>query len=98
MNELINMVALCAAFTDPSFFMSKSKASRTCDLMPVVISEAKKNNIPITTFMIASDPYLQTFVKKFSEVNNGKAFYTGLDGLSEMVFEDYDKNRRQKLR
>ena len=59
---------------------------------------AKKNNIPITTFMIASDPYLQTFVKKFSEVNNGKAFYTGLDGLSEMVFEDYDKNRRQKLR
>jgi soluble lytic murein transglycosylase len=45
MNELINMVALCAAFTDPSFFMSKSKASRTCDLMPVVISEAKKNNI-----------------------------------------------------
>jgi uncharacterized protein with von Willebrand factor type A (vWA) domain len=48
--------------------------------------------------MIASDPYLQTFVKKFSEINNGKAFYTGLDGLSEMVFEDYDKNRRQKLR
>ena len=60
--------------------------------------QAKKNNIPITTFMIASDPYLQTFVKKFSEVNNGKAFYTGLDGLSEMIFEDYDKNRRQKLR
>ena len=26
--------------------------------------QAKKNNIPITTFMIASDPYLQTFVKK----------------------------------
>ena len=60
--------------------------------------QAKKNKIPITTFMIASDPYLQTFVKKFSEVNNGKAFYTGLDGLSEMIFEDYDKNRRQKLR
>ena len=45
MSDLINMVALCAAFTDPSFFMSKSKASRTCDLMPVVISEAKKNDI-----------------------------------------------------
>ena len=27
-----------------------------------------------------------------------KQFYTGIDGLSEMVFEDYDKNRRQKLR
>ena len=28
---------------------------------------AKKNNIPITTFMIASDPYLQTFEKKFQK-------------------------------
>ena len=64
----------------------------------IEVKQAKKNKIPITTFMIASDPYLQTFVKKFSEVNNGKAFYTGLDGLSEMIFEDYDKNRRQKLR
>ena len=58
---------------------------------------AKKNNIPITTFMIASDPYLQTFVKKFSEVNNGKAFYTGLDGLSEMIFEDYETNRKKRI-
>jgi uncharacterized protein with von Willebrand factor type A (vWA) domain len=28
----------------------------------------------ITTFMIANDPYLQQFVNKFTEANQGKAF------------------------
>ena len=53
--------------------------------------------IPITTFMIASDPYLQRFVKTFTEINLGKAFYTGLNNLGEMIFEDYEKNRKKKL-
>jgi len=59
---------------------------------------ARKVHIPITTFMIASDPYLQRFVKKFTEINLGKAFYTGLNNLGEMIFEDYEKNRKKKLR
>jgi uncharacterized protein with von Willebrand factor type A (vWA) domain len=58
---------------------------------------ARKVHIPITTFMIASDPYLQRFVKKFTEINFGKAFYTGLNNLGEMIFEDYEKNRKKKL-
>ena len=46
--------------------------------------------IPITTFMIAKDPYLQQFVRKFtSETNGGKAFYSSLNGLGEYIFEDY---------
>ena len=60
--------------------------------------QARKIHIPITTFMIASDPYLQSFVKKFTEINLGKAFYTGLNSLGEMIFEDYEKNRKKKLR
>ena len=60
--------------------------------------QARKIHIPITTFMIASDPYLQSFVKKFTEINLGKAFYTGLNNLGEMIFEDYEKNRKKKLR
>ena len=60
--------------------------------------QARKLHIPITTFMIASDPYLQSFVKKFTEINLGKAFYTGLNNLGEMIFEDYEKNRKKKLR
>ena len=59
--------------------------------------QAKKLQIPITTFMIAQDPYLQKFVRTFTEINKGKAFFTGLKGLGQMIFEDYNKNRRKKL-
>ena len=60
--------------------------------------QARKVNIPITTFMIANDPYLQQFVDAFTEANQGKAFYTGLQGLGEMIFQDYDANRKKKIR
>jgi Ca-activated chloride channel family protein len=58
---------------------------------------ARKLHIPITTFMIAQDPYLQSFVEKFTESNKGKAFYTGLEGLGEMIFHDYDNNRKKRI-
>jgi Ca-activated chloride channel homolog len=60
-------------------------------------AQARKLHIPITTFMIASDPYLQQFVNHFTEANQGKAFYTGLKGLGEMIFEDYETNRKKKI-
>ncbi len=59
-------------------------------------SEARKVNIPITTFMIAEDPYLQKFVEDFTEANNGRAIYTGLSGLGEWIFSDYERNRKRK--
>ncbi len=58
---------------------------------------ARKLQIPITTFMIAQDLHLKKFVQKFTAANKGKAFFTGLKGLGEMIFEDYEKNRRKKL-
>lgn len=60
--------------------------------------QARKLHIPITTFMIAQDPYLMQFVDHFTEANQGKAFYTGIKGLGEMIFTDYETNRRKKLR
>jgi uncharacterized protein with von Willebrand factor type A (vWA) domain len=48
--------------------------------------------------MIANDPYLQQFVDNFTEANQGKAFYTGLTGLGEMIFQDYEANRKKKLK
>ena len=59
--------------------------------------QAKKLKIPITTFMIARDSYLQHFVKEFSKANGVKAFYTGLDNLGEMIFEDYNSNKKRKI-
>ena len=61
-------------------------------------SQARKLHIPITTFMIAQDPYLMQFVKSFTKANQGKAFYTGLKGLGEMIFEDYEQNRKKRIR
>ena len=60
--------------------------------------QARKLHIPITTFMIAQDPYLMQFIRHFTEANKGKAFFTGLKGLGEMIFEDYEANRRKKLK
>ncbi|MQP52413.1 MULTISPECIES: VWA domain-containing protein [unclassified Flavobacterium] len=60
--------------------------------------QARKLHIPITTFMIANDPYLQRFVDNFTEANQGKAFYTGLKGLGEMIFQDYEANRKKKIK
>ncbi len=59
---------------------------------------ARKLNIPITTFMIARDPYLQKFVERFTEANQGKAFYTGLKGLGQFIFEDYQTNRKKNIK
>ncbi len=61
-------------------------------------AQARKLKVPITTFMIASDPYLQEFVREFTKVNNGKAYYSGLNGLGDFVFEDFEKNRRKNVR
>ena len=60
--------------------------------------QARKLHIPITTFMIAQDPYLMQFVRHFTEANKGKALFTGLKGLGEMIFEDYEKNRKKRLK
>ena len=60
--------------------------------------QARKLHIPITTFMIAQDPYLERFVREFTQANQGKAFFTGLKGLGEMIFEDYENNRKKRIK
>jgi Ca-activated chloride channel family protein len=60
-------------------------------------AQCRRLHIPITTFMIASDPYLKQFVQEFTEVNNGNAYYSSLKGLGHLVFEDYKRNRRKNF-
>jgi len=59
--------------------------------------QARRLHIPITTFMIAKDDFLMKFVQKFTQANKGKAFYTGLQNLGEMIFEDYESNRKKRI-
>ena len=60
--------------------------------------QARRLHIPITTFMITDDSYLMRFVREFTQANRGKAFYTGLSGLGEMIFEDYENNRKKRIK
>ena len=73
-----------------SFGLDEYIVARTLD----AAVRARKAGIPITTFMIARDNYLQRFIERFTEANQGRAFYTGLQGLADMVFRDHTTNRK----
>ena len=60
--------------------------------------QARRLHIHITTFMIAQDNYLMQFVREFTKADQGKAFYTGIKGLGEMIFEDYETNRKKRIK
>ena len=74
-----------------SFGLDRTIVNRTLSLA----LRARKLGIPITTFMIAQDPYLQQFVEQFTQANNGKAFFSGLGGLGEFIFRDYKENKKR---
>ena len=77
-----------------SFGLDRKVVSKTLTLA----AQARRLEIPITTFMIASDPYLKQFVQEFTKVNNGRAYYSGLQGLGNMMFEDFQRNRRKNIK
>ena len=88
----------CLKMPDGSYYKNSAgldqKIVKKCYTMA---KQARKLKIPITTFMIARDSYLQHFIREFTKANNGKAFYTGLDNLGEMIFEDYETNKKRKI-
>ena len=73
-----------------SFGLDRMIVNRTLNLS----RQCRKLQIPITTFMIANDPYLVQFVNQFTQANNGKAFYSNLKGLGEFIFRDFKNNRK----
>ena len=76
-----------------SFGVDRRILSRCLNLA----AQCKKLKIPITTFMIASDPYLQRFVTEFTETNNGKAFFASLDRLGAFIFRDFESGKRKTV-
>lgn len=55
----------------------------------------RKKKIPITTFMVTDDPYLQQFVQRLTELNRGRAYFSSVDNLGSFVIWDFVANRRQ---
>jgi uncharacterized protein with von Willebrand factor type A (vWA) domain len=88
----------CLKMPDGSYYKNSAGLDRSIvEKCYSMARKAKKIKIPITTFMIASDPYLKQFIQEFTMANKGKAFYTGLNNLGEMIFEDYEKNRKKRF-
>ncbi|MFM8913051.1 MAG: vWA domain-containing protein [Flammeovirgaceae bacterium] len=76
-----------------SFGLDQKILNKTLDLA----TQLRKIKVPVTTFMIATDPYLKAFVREFTKANNGNAYYSSLKGLGNLVFEDFKKNRTKNL-
>jgi len=56
----------------------------------------RKKRIPITTFMVTDDPYLQRFVARLTELNHGRAYFSSVDNLGKFVFWDFVANRKKR--
>jgi uncharacterized protein with von Willebrand factor type A (vWA) domain len=74
-------------------------------LDPVIVARTldeavlcRRRRIPITTFMVATDPYLQRFVEQLTERNHGRAYFTSPDRLGSYVLLDFLRNRRKRVR
>jgi uncharacterized protein with von Willebrand factor type A (vWA) domain len=76
-----------------SFGLDRKVTNRCMNLA----AQCKKLKIPITTFMIATDPYLQRFVQEFTEMNNGKAYFASLDKLGAFIFRDFESGKRKTV-
>ncbi|MFM2139593.1 MAG: hypothetical protein RJA57_1900 [Bacteroidota bacterium] len=76
-----------------SFGLDRKVVNRCLSLA----AQCKKLNIPITTFMIATDPYLQRFVQEFTEMNQGKAFFASLDKLGAFLFRDFESGKSRTV-
>lgn len=76
-----------------SFGLDQKILNKTLDLA----TRLRKIKVPVTTFMIATDPYLKAFVREFTKANNGNAYYSSLQGLGNLIFEDFKRNRTKNL-
>ena len=83
-----------AKYYKNSFGLDRKIINKTLDQA----AKCRRQSITVTTFMIARDPYLQQFVREFTKINNGRAYYSSLTGLGDFLFEDYIRNRRKRVR
>ncbi len=57
----------------------------------------RRDEVVITTFMIATDPYLQEFVARLTKVSRGRAYYASPTNLGGFLLTDFVKNRRNRV-
>ena len=75
-----------------SFGLDTKIVNKTLDEATI----CRRRGIHISTFMVAQDYHLVNFVERLTEINRGRAYYTGLDNLGRFLFVDYVKNRKRR--
>ena len=75
-----------------SFGLDPKIVNKTLDEATI----CKRRGIVISTFMVAQDLHLVNFVERLTEINRGRAYYTGLDNLGRFLFVDYVRNRKRR--
>jgi len=62
------------------------------------VAACRRSGIMINTFMLADDYYLVDFVRKITEICQGKAYFTTTMTLGQYVLMDYLKRRTTRVR
>ncbi|HEY7912815.1 MAG TPA: VWA domain-containing protein [Blastocatellia bacterium] len=62
------------------------------------VALCRRSGIMINTFMLADDYYLVDFVKKVTEICQGKAYFTTTMTLGQYILHDYLKKRTSRVR
>jgi Ca-activated chloride channel family protein len=62
------------------------------------VALCRRTGIMINTFMLADDYYLVDFVKKVTEICQGKAYFTTTMTLGQYILMDYMRRRTRKVR
>ena len=57
----------------------------------------RRKRITVTTFMLAVDAPLLDFVRKLTELNQGRIYETDPQNVGAYVFRDFVRNRRKRL-
>jgi uncharacterized protein with von Willebrand factor type A (vWA) domain len=89
-----------SAIVEPNGRLYKNSFGLDPKIVNKTLDEAvacRREKIPITTFMVARDPYLINFVEELTKANHGRAYYSSLTNLGEYVFVDYIRNRKKKF-
>jgi Ca-activated chloride channel family protein len=61
------------------------------------VSQCRRSNILINTFMLARDQDLVAFVRKVTEICRGKAYFTTPRSLGQYILMDYMRKKVQRI-
>jgi Ca-activated chloride channel homolog len=61
------------------------------------VAACRRSGIMINTFMLADDYYLVDFVKKVTEICQGKAYFTTTMTLGQYILMDYMRRRTKRV-